>query len=356
MFGLDALRDRLERDYRRVDYDEARFPEIATRALEERPPVDDFDFDTLTAWMTDPAVTMSHADVANPFSDVPATLARGTGFHVQLLVWLTGSTDTHAHSFSGAFTVLRGSSIHTVQRMETVQRISAGASRVRCTVERMEWLRPGHVRAIASGPGFVHSTFHLEEPTLSLVVRTDHEPWTSPPLVVFPPHYAFGPEWLRRDGRVPMLTRAFRAMHALGDPTLKDTLVRRLRELDFPRASVLLRGCLRLLPEAELVDVVHALVAAHGAIADGWPDVVRRSARIDQVQRLRAHVPEPEARKILAALLLAEDRAHARAMLELFAISPAALEGWGQQIPALPKLWAQIPDVAMMARQPSSTR
>jgi hypothetical protein len=343
MLGLERLTERLERDYRRADYDEARFPAIATRALEDLPPIDDFHFDQLTAWMTDPTAAMSQDDVVNTFSDVRATLARGTGFNIQLLIWVVGSTDMHAHSFSGAFTVLRGSSIHTIYRMETIQRISAGARRIRCTVQRLEWLRPGDVRPIASGAEFVHSTFHLEEPTLSLVVRTDHEPWSSPPLVVFPPHYAVASEWLRRDGRVPMLSKAFRAMHKLGVPGLNETFIRRIAELDFPRACALLRAGLGLFDPSDVAGIVAEMLKVHGPIADGWPDVVRRSERIDQVRRLREHVDEPEARKILAALMLAEDRRHAEAILDLFSIGAAALENWGRNIPAIAKLWATLP-------------
>jgi hypothetical protein len=344
MFGLERLQERLERDYRRADYDEARFPALATLALEELPPIDDFDFDQLTSWMTDPTATISHDDVANTFSDVRTTLARGTGFNIQLLIWVMGSTDIHAHSFSGAFVVLRGSSIHTIYRMETIQRISAGASRIRSAVQSLEWLRPGQVRSIASGAGYVHSTFHLEEPTLSLVVRTDREPWASPPQVVFPPHYAVAPEWLRRDGRVPMLIKAFRAMHKLGDPGLKETFIRRSAGLDFPRACALLRASLGLFGPSEITEIVAEMVKVHGPIADGWPDVVRRSERIDRVRGLREHVDEPEARKILAALMLAEDRRHAEAMLNLFAIGAATLEQWGRAIPAIAKLWVTLPE------------
>lgn len=344
MLGLERLKERLERDYRRADYDEARFPAIATRALEELPPADDFDFDQLTAWMTDPTATMSQDDVVNAFSDVRATLARGTGFNIQLLIWVVGSTDLHAHSFSGAFTVLRGSSIHTIYKMETIQRISAGASRIRCTVQSLERLRPGDVRSIASGAGYVHSTFHLEEPTLSLVVRTDHEPWTSPPLVVLPPHYAVAPEWLRRDGRVPMLIKAFRAMHKLGVPELKELFIRRIAELDFPRACALLRACLGLFGSSDVAEIGAEMSKVHGPIADGWPDVIRRSERIDRVWRLREHVDEPEARKILAALMLAEDRRHAEAILELFSIDAATLAQWSRDIPAIAKLWVTLPD------------
>jgi hypothetical protein len=344
MLGLERLEDRLERDYRRADYDEARFPAIATRALEELPPIDDVDFDQLTAWMTDPTSIMSHDDVVNAFSDVRATLARGTGFNIQLLIWVMGSTDIHAHSFSGAFAVLRGSSIHTIYRMETIQRISAGASRIRLAVQSLEWLRPGHVRPIASGAGYVHSTFHLEEPTLTLVVRTDHEPWTSPPLIVLPPHYAVGPEWLKRDGRVPMLIKAFRAMHKLGLPGLKELFIRRIAELDFPRACALLRSGLSLFGPSDVAAIVAEMSNIHGPIADGWPDVVRRSERIEHVRRLREHVDEPEARKILAALMLAEDRRHAEAILELFSIGAATLEQWSQEIPAIAKLWVTLPE------------
>jgi hypothetical protein len=56
------------------------------------------------------------------------------------------------------------------------------------------------------------------------------------------------------------------------------------------------------------------------------------------IMDLRAHTEDPAARRILAALLVAEDKRHFNAILELFSIGPDALTRWGTEIPAIRKL------------------
>src|SRR5687767_4243497 len=124
---LTALRDRVERQFVAAGLEHARFADIATRALQEAElhRAYRFDFDELTQWMLAPDHVVPMGG-RRQFSDLPVTVARGTGFYVEILVWAVGTAAIHQHAFSGAFTVLAGSSIHSHYRLETLDRISEG--------------------------------------------------------------------------------------------------------------------------------------------------------------------------------------------------------------------------------------
>jgi len=335
----EAMRDRIQGAMQRAGGDESRFGPIAAEALAAtRLDAADFSLEALAEWVGKPGGLVDPGDAASPFGDLPLTLARGNGFSIQLLLWTVGSTAIHTHSFSGAFTVLKGSSLHTLYQMETRQRLSAGGRWVRCAVDGVERLEVGDVRVIESGERMVHSTFHVDEPTLSLVVRTDHEPWSGPQLLIVPPDLAISVEWLRRDARVQMVEKALRAMKTLDDARLEAAFDRAIEQLDLPRVCLLLRSCYGLIYGPPRDRLLERIKKIHGEPAAKLPEAVRRLEHGALIKDLRAHTEEPAARRILAALLVAEDRRHFTTILDLFRIGPDVLEHWATEIPAIRKL------------------
>jgi hypothetical protein len=305
----EAMRDRIQGAMQRAGGDESRFGPIAAEALAgTRLDAAEFSLEALAEWVGTPGALVDPRDAASPFGDLPLTLARGNGFSIQLLLWTVGSTAIHTHSFSGAFTVVKGSSLHTLYHMETRQRLSAGGRWVRCAVDGVERLEVGDVRVIESGERMVHSTFHVDEPTL------------------------------RRDARVQMVEKALRAMKTLDDERLEAAFDRAIEQLDLPRVCLLLRSCYGLIygpPRDRLLDRIKKI---HGEPAAKLPEAVRRLEHGALIEDLRAHTEDPAARRILAALLVAEDRRHFNTILDLFRIGPDVLERWATEIPAIRKL------------------
>jgi hypothetical protein len=54
-------------------------------------------------------------------------------------------------------------------------------------------MRTGDVRQILSGDRFIHSLFHLDRPSVTMVVRTKHDSGTDPQYSYFPPGIAYDP-------------------------------------------------------------------------------------------------------------------------------------------------------------------
>jgi hypothetical protein len=156
----------LERDLRSAD-----FAPIAVAALESSRILERVGRRELDAWFLQ-ASDLPEQSFRN-FGQPALTLFRGPRFYIELLVWLESTTAIHQHSFAGAFGVLSGSSLHSRYRFTATDRrkpeIVFGALRL----DDAEVLTRGDVRAITPGDGLIHSLFHLDHPTLSLVVRTE---------------------------------------------------------------------------------------------------------------------------------------------------------------------------------------
>lgn len=108
------------------------------------------------------------------FSDMPVIVFRHQSFYIELLHWRNATTSIHAHAFAGAFMVLQGSSLHTPWKIKRTSTASPNLALVDAELILAEHLRAGDIRKIIPGEtGLVHSLYHLESPSISLVVRTE---------------------------------------------------------------------------------------------------------------------------------------------------------------------------------------
>lgn len=338
---LAGIRDQVERAFHKAQFDHDRFAEIAEAALLEAdiPRNFRFDFDELTRWILKPD-NVAPRDGRRLFSDLPLNVARGTGFFVELLLWTSSTSSIHQHSFSGAFTVAQGSSIHSHFEIETLERVTESLQLVKGSLATTELLKPGMVRRIRAGHHLSHSVFHLDEPTLSIVVRTLYEPWHMPQLTLFPPNYTYAPAWLMRDGQIDYLTRTLQMMSKISAPNFMQVALDRFGELDFARALTLLAETFPLFVGPQLEAVLARFAEAHGRLADGLPAVARRYDFEARIRRLRHITSDQDERFALAALLVAQDQGQARRILAQHPRGEALIAE--STIPAMAKFWREL--------------
>ena len=94
---------------------------------------------------------------------------------------MDATASIHQHAFSGAFRVVTGSSLHSEYEFVEQARVSQLLLLGEVRTQRLEALTRGDVRRITSGrAGLVHSLFHLDQPSVTLVIRTYGEPWAQP--------------------------------------------------------------------------------------------------------------------------------------------------------------------------------
>ena len=107
------------------------------------------------------------------FSDLQLKIYRGNDFYIELLFWLDGATTIHDHAFEGAFAILRGCAVQSSFKFMCSEAISDGFQLGDGTLIETDLMVARDVNRIDAGSGFIHSTFHLAQPSISIVIRTD---------------------------------------------------------------------------------------------------------------------------------------------------------------------------------------
>jgi hypothetical protein len=279
------------------------FPSLAGEALRTMDPSSNVDVGELTAWLLDAPALPRQTRVA---IEHPFTLFRTERFSINAYYWVDGTTDVHAHAFSGAFQVLCGASIHTrfdyVERARVTAKQSIGDLRVRSVEE----LRRGDVREISAGTAFIHSLFHLDRPSVTIVVATPDDPRHSPALSFVRP--GLGLEVTGGDER---RERRLKALAMVGAAWPSEYAAAARRFVSGPDADDACFGLLSVFQTLDgeaFDDVLHAAQRAHPALGDLWALAFEEHRRQANITQRRALVHDPEHRYFLAVLLNGMDR------------------------------------------------
>jgi hypothetical protein len=153
----------------------------------------------------------SHA--SDPFGQPPLVLHREADFFVLALTWMDGTTAIHEHGFAGAFMILEGMSLHVVHDFMMSSSFADGRLAVgQLETRQPEVLRKGMARRIDAGGDFIHALFHLEQPTVTVVVRNTTCGLRRPQYSYRPPGLAwdglfFDKTWTKRIQSVDTLKR-----------------------------------------------------------------------------------------------------------------------------------------------------
>jgi hypothetical protein len=98
---------------------------------------------------------------------------------ISISISLDGVTSVHQHSFCGAFQVFLGSSIHSQFNFEENQTINPTFHR-QIILREVELLSEGDIRRIMPGSQYIHSLFHLDRPSATVIIRTYKTPDRQP--------------------------------------------------------------------------------------------------------------------------------------------------------------------------------
>ncbi len=308
---LDELEARIERAFRAAQHDEARFSSLACEALERARLHERISPEEILAWMCSDDKLPEPFDPEARFGQPPVTLRSADRFVVDALFWLDGTTSIHDHAFSGAFCLLQGSSIHTrwafAERAVVSSRMATG-DLVR---PESELLRRGDVRPIHGGAALVHSLFHLDRPSVSIVLRTREEPAHLPQHRYFSPGVRVAPR--PPDRRNLARIRALRVLRERGPETFSANLEQAIRATDLQGAvEIGLEFCTDPSVEEQVVRLVEAI---HGAFAADVRSALREAARQERLAQRRTRFRDPDHRFFLGVLLDAPDREAARRLI-----------------------------------------
>lgn len=181
---IAQLAQDIENEYQKNYYKESTFNEIAFNQLERY----DLCYEDIQQGLLNSFIDSIDLQVNNreQFCDLPIILFENSRFRIQLLTWLNASTVIHEHGFYGAFQVVRGSSIERVYRYNEHQEINS-----KVKIGELEPISFNHRTAgskvkINGGSDYIHSLYHLEEPTITLIIRTHSLTHLAPQLSYYP--------------------------------------------------------------------------------------------------------------------------------------------------------------------------
>jgi hypothetical protein len=292
------------------DFDADAVAPVAVAVLDELPPSENVSVDELVDRFLHTSILPPQLDPTSRFGDLAHTVFADGRFVIDVLFWVDGTTSIHEHSFSGAFHVLAGSSIHARYRFDEERRYNEALATGKLSLESIERLTRGATRPILSGRRMIHALFHLERPSVSVVLRTHQD--------------AGAGHQFTYDRAGIGKAAFFEPMHLVKQrQTL--TLISKIAPNDFEdRARAVIRNADSFAAVA-LMDHVVQLLGSYGrakeffeSILPAHEDLVRRSiARWDDglretnIVRRRALIKTPEHRFFLAVLLNAPTRASA---------------------------------------------
>jgi len=204
---FEALGERVGRAWRQAAYDELAFPEIATSMLAESRFAERVTLGDIVDWTATTARIPHQIDLDSEFGQPPLSVYAEERFFIQVIFWRDGTTAVHQHAFSGAFGVLAGGSIHSEYEWVPRRRVNAHLHFGDIERTELELLAAGDVRPIASGRRLIHSLFHLDRPSISVVVRTAQDADTGPQYTYWRPHCSRAAQRLRLLRRDPVVVR-----------------------------------------------------------------------------------------------------------------------------------------------------
>ena len=300
MRAIQELGDSVARAWLAVDYADDAFPEVAAYALRKSELLCGSSESQLNEWFL--ADTRLPDQQFRDFGQPALTLYKGHKFYIELLYWLDSTTAIHQHSFAGAFGVFKGSSLHTEYDFHCDRVLSSELIVGDLTFRSSNLLTQGDVREIHPGKEFIHSLFHLDRPSITLVVRTHSLTRAYPQYSYRKPGIGYDPFFKPE----PFATR-LRLLEALRDVSSNDywNLARVILLQSDPWMTYALLS-MAYAPEQETNEwkrLVEVARERHGSLVNIFLYSLEERTREQNITARRREIRDPDHRFFVALLL-----------------------------------------------------
>jgi hypothetical protein len=319
MNAFQEIGDIIESQWRSKDYDESAFPALAADVLRKACLPGKIDAWQVLEWTLQQIELPRQRDVQARFGEPPITLYSGPRFHVDVYFWFHGTTSIHQHGFCGAFQVLHGSSIHSWYEFELREKINSFCEIGEMRLKTCDLLNVGDVQEILPGRQYIHSLFHLDHPSVTIVVRTDKSPLFLPQFDYHKPGLATDP-FFEQDTTVKKL-QSIDALLAANRMDADEQISALLESADFHTVYLILsavhgrfssNSVEQMFGGGESRRRFDALLTVAEKQRTGKGDILRQvfthHERVQDLVRRRSFVDNPEHRFFFALLLNVEGR------------------------------------------------
>lgn len=319
MDQFQRLGAHIENEWLAHDYNEEVFPSLAAEALRSTDLPSKISAWEVIEWTLRQPELPPQKDPSANFGDPPITLFVGPRFYIDVYFWLNGTTQIHQHAFCGAFQVLMGSSLHSWYDFERRESINAYTELGQMRLRVCELLKVGDVKQILAGRQYIHSLFHLDQPSATIVVRTEKSPLYLPQFSYHKPSLALDPffEHQTTTKKIQSLVPLIQVDHPDTDRLVTDLLEVSDFQTSISILSVLHEhltgGFLGRLfnleaPAARFNRFLDAVMRRHGAKAADLPALFEHRDRVNEIVRRRSYVTDAEHRFFFALLLNVDGR------------------------------------------------
>ena len=309
----------VEGRWRDKNYNENIFPGIAARALRDADltvRVDPWEIIRQVHTATDLPRQM---DPEGKFAEPPITLFAGPRFHIDVYYWLDGTTNIHQHPFSGAFQVLLGSSVHSHYEFKKKREINPHFLVGDISLKDVSLLGKGDIKEIHFGSRFIHSLFHLERPSATIVIRSYGAPPAVGQYVYRKPYIAIDPFY--EESSMTKKVQTVSLLLSVDHPEADQMICDLLDMSDFHTAFAVLTAAFRFLGRNEVEALFQVSKSAdrfqamldrarqkHGTLVDLLPPVFDENSRQADIIKRRRMIKGTDHRFFLALLLNVPDR------------------------------------------------
>lgn len=300
---FDCLGRAVEQTWAAHRNNEDHFPGVAAGVLTEMPVPNDVDAIGVLEFLTSRHRLVPQEELG--FGEPPVTLYRARDFRISALYWLDGSTTVHQHMFSGAFRVLAGSSIHARYHFSPAETVTSRLLVGDLRFGRAELLQCGDVREILAGDAFIHALFHLDRPSVTIVVRTDRQE-IGPQFEYLRPGLAFDPFF--KDQTLDRQLRGLTTLHEFSPQDALRCAHDMISTSDLLGGFFVARHWLRLDRSDKLDGLIDHLIRRHGKVAEILDPVFAESKRKIGILTRRKLVQDATHRLFLALVLNLPDR------------------------------------------------
>jgi len=317
----------VEGRWREANYDEHAFPSIAAQALTETQLTDRIDPWEIIRWVHLTADLPQQADIEARFGNPPITLYMGSRFYIDVYYWLDGTTEIHQHSFSGAFQVLLGSSIHSHYSFAIEREINPHFIIGKLKLNNVTLLTKGDIQQIVPGSDYIHALFHLDRPSATITVRTKGTPAAQPQYSYKRPFIAYDPFF--KDDLTSRKLQTVSLLYAMKHPEADRFLAELIVNSDFQTTFLLLERAFSYLSGDDMerlfglsankdrcASLLDRARAHHREMIDLLPPVFEEGARLQDIVKRRSTITSEDHRFFLALLLNVSERERLLAMVK----------------------------------------
>lgn len=316
---FDKLGAEIEEVWRGLNYNEEIFPELAAAALARADLPSKLSAWEVIEWTLQQSELPPQKDPTGLFGNPPITLYVAPRFYIDVYFWLDGTTQIHQHGFCGAFQVLLGSSIHSWYEFDRIESVNAFLETGEMRLKVCELLKVGDIQPILAGRQYIHSLFHLDQPSATIVVRTEKSPLYLPQFSYHRPYIALDPffDHQTTTKKLQTLVPLFRVDHPGTDRLIAELL----ETADFQTSFAILSAVHSHLsgsymgqlfnlegPATRLTSFLDIAIRRHGTKAARLKEVFEHRDRLNDLVRRRGYVTNPEHRFFFALLLNVDGR------------------------------------------------